>query len=434
VRGGGHERRVAARFGLGLGACVVAPGAAEVGAPAAGEVTFLTGPSGSGKTTALRALAARERGGCGRRVIDLGAVRLRGGTSCVGHFPGRSALGAMRALSSAGLADARVFLRPPGAISEGERWRLRLALALDRAGRGSLVVSDEFCVGLDSETARGVSRLVRRAATVRGFGFACASPRDDFAGALGADAVVRFESGGGVRARRGAGRPAGLRVRFGEGTRADYERLAGLHYLNGDPATFERVVTARAGGSLAGVLVASRPTLNGAHRALAWGDRYASGDRRADAGRLNAEVRCLSRVIVDPRFRGQGLARRLVERYLESPLTACTEAIAAMGGVCPFFARAGMTAYALTPSARSARLIDALDHAGLTRESLCDESAVRRAMRSAKRRRFLARELRVWAGASRATGRKKDAGAERLLELARSRLSCERVAYAHTAA
>ena len=37
------------------------------------------------------------------------------------------------------------------------------------------------------------------------------------------------------------------------------------------------------------------------------------GDAREVARRLNGEVVTIARVVVDPRFRGMGLARRLVE-------------------------------------------------------------------------------------------------------------------------
>lgn len=60
-----------------------------------------------------------------------------------------------------------------------------------------------------------------------------------------------------------------------------------------------------------GVLVVSMPVLNSRLRPLAWPSRYRTGDRRADARRINRELRTLSRVIVDPRVRGIGLATRL---------------------------------------------------------------------------------------------------------------------------
>ena len=70
--------------------------------------------------------------------------------------------------------------------------------------------------------------------------------------------------------------------------------------------------------------------------------RYAGPDRRAALGRLNAEVEWISRVIVHPTYRGCGLAVRLVRHALATAPVPVVEALAAMGKIHPFFARAGM--------------------------------------------------------------------------------------------
>lgn len=60
---------------------------------------------------------------------------------------------------------------------------------------------------------------------------------------------------------------------------------------------------------------------------------------------LNAEVRCISRVIVHPSFRGLGIGVGLVRHALDTATTPYTEAIAAMGWVHPLFEKAGMEAF-----------------------------------------------------------------------------------------
>ncbi len=220
------------------------------------------------------------------------------------------------------------------------------------------------------------------------------------------------------------------------GTRADYAALAHLHYRGGPPATIARrddgtpaILTARDGdGRLAGVLVVSMPTLNGSWRSLAWPGAYTSGDKRRDALEINRTLRCLSRVIVEPRFRGQGVARSLVRAYLDAPLTPRTEAIAAMGHVCPFFASAGMTAYPLPPSARDARLLDALASVGLEPWELLETDG---AARTLDAHPWLSREARTWAGGSPGTRRHRDAEPLSLLMLAASHAGQRPIAYAH---
>ena len=60
---------------------------------------------------------------------------------------------------------------------------------------------------------------------------------------------------------------------------------------------------------------------------------------------LNGEMRCISRVVIEPRFRGIGLGRYLVAETLARAGVELVEAMAAMGQVNPFFERAGMRRY-----------------------------------------------------------------------------------------
>lgn len=176
--------------------------------------------------------------------------------------------------------------------------------------------------------------------------------------------------------------------RIEPGTRRDYESLARTHYRAGPPATFDAVLRAvgspgsRHAGALAGVLVASRPTLNASWRVAAWGRAFAprAGKREA-ARRLNAQVRTISRVVVAPAWRGLGVARALVEAYLRRPRARRTEAVAAMARYCPFFAAAGMREVRAPAPRRAAALARALRRAGIAPWRLLDGRAARRAAR-----------------------------------------------------
>ncbi len=225
--------------------------------------------------------------------------------------------------------------------------------------------------------------------------------------------------------------PGGVRLAIGAGTRQAYAALARFHYLAGAPAVPAgvRVAIDADRAMLAGVLVLAMPTLNGVWRNLAWPGRYTGVDRHESAARLNREVRCIARVIVDPRYRGLGVARALVRAYLDAPLTPATEAIAAMGSACGFFAAAGMTAYPLPVHEGDARLIDALETRGIESALLGDRAR----QRAAAGDPMLVRELRRWAR-SRTPTRALAAASPALLacEAAR-RLSVRPLAYAHTA-
>ncbi len=154
--------------------------------------------------------------------------------------------------------------------------------------------------------------------------------------------------------------PLEEQLRLSPGTLADYTALAPWHYRAGRPATIARILRLAwpqdPHAAPAAVLVESLPTLACHRRDQALGGRYtACPEARTRARLLYAELRCISRVIVHPQWRGLGLAVRLVRHALFTATTPYTEAFARMGWLHPFFALAGMTAYPPRdpPAARS---------------------------------------------------------------------------------
>ena len=164
------------------------------------------------------------------------------------------------------------------------------------------------------------------------------------------------------------------------------------------------------------------PTLNGSWREQAWPGRYAGRDRTADTRRINTELRCISRVIIDPRYRGLGLATRLVRSYLAHPQSPATEAVAAMGGICPFFEHAGMTGYRVPMHAADARLADAIVAAGFEPWMLADPVRAR----ALSRHPLIACELARWGKARRV----KDQSMQARCRIAGARVCIESMGYA----
>jgi len=219
------------------------------------------------------------------------------------------------------------------------------------------------------------------------------------------------------------------------GSPADYHALAHLHYRAGTPATIARILTfidpepsSVPAPRPAAVLVISMPTLEGRWRTLAWPGRYSTGDKRADARRINTELRTISRLIVDPRWRGLGVGRRLIRAYLDAPLSPATEAVAAMGTCCPVFRAAGMTEFRLGPDRRDARLLDALHAARIPPCHLSDPAQAPAHLSHP----FIARELRLWADASRTTRVLSRAPTTDIARRAAAALAAPRIAYAST--
>lgn len=166
----------------------------------------------------------------------------------------------------------------------------------------------------------------------------------------------------------------------------DYERLARYHYRERKIGPFARIFALRSKGHLArrsgvktvGVIVYRMPSMGCELRNAATSGVFAGFDRVTGLLLVNKNVRCISRVIIEPRFRGIGLASRLVRETLAETGVAIVEAIAEMGAVNPFFEKAGMKAYTGKLPARCARMQEALSVVGIEKEQFSDTARVQR--------------------------------------------------------
>jgi GNAT superfamily N-acetyltransferase len=132
-----------------------------------------------------------------------------------------------------------------------------------------------------------------------------------------------------------------------------YRVLERYHYCDGAPGPYcaiyalaRRTRRCSASGDYAGVIVYAPSPLNNAARDIAAGGYFAHRPKSEKLALLNAHVRRISRVIIEPRYRGLGLAVRLVRDTLPKVGVPLIEASAAMGHLHPFFERAGMRPYA----------------------------------------------------------------------------------------
>lgn len=198
---------VAGMFGLGLDTqrdmTIIAPFSLTL---TSGQVVFITGPSGSGKSSLLRLISDALKTQSGARAIDLNVLdtRIPEHLPLVDTFAHHDLDSSLRFLALAGLSDAFVLLRTPAELSEGQRYRLRLAHALAAAdlvtceGSDTMVVmlADEFGAALDRLTAaviaRNLSRLVRQRA---GLCLVVATTHDDLLESLDPDLLLEKHLG-----------------------------------------------------------------------------------------------------------------------------------------------------------------------------------------------------------------------------------------------
>ena len=173
------------------------------------------------------------------------------------------------------------------------------------------------------------------------------------------------------------------RLRIVRGCLDDYNQLAHYHYRNSRPGPVTAIFALkpdprRSGTRTVGVVVYSAPVPEVKMRNVATDNFFAGFDKSTQLALINKHIRCISRLIIEPRFRGLGLARRLARRTMPEMNVPIIEAMAVMGLVNPFLERAGMKAYTAKRPARSLRLVEALSMVGIEQEQLIDPQEVLR--------------------------------------------------------
>jgi hypothetical protein len=200
--------QVASMFGLGVdetrSMTLVPPTTIDL---LPGHVVFVTGPSGSGKSAVLRLICdtlahqPQVRVICFDRLPPLPEQPLIDSLAALCPSLER----ALHLLSVAGLADAFVMLRSPSQLSDGQRYRFRLAQTMAAVETGPpevfhVVLADEFGATLDRLTAAVIARNIRKwsrrlADSSRRVCFVAATSHDDLLEPLEPDVLIEKHLG-----------------------------------------------------------------------------------------------------------------------------------------------------------------------------------------------------------------------------------------------
>lgn len=341
-------------FGLGLPVPRDIP-AAVIEAPPPGRSLVLVGPSGAGKSRALDALARRTPGA--RLALPLSPAELE--RPVLSLFDASLPSGeVLRCLARLGLADATLWGRRAAELSAGERRRLEIARALVDAGRGALLVLDELDAHLDDTTARVLAVNLRRVVESLGLRLAASTHRPSLLPRLGAGRVTVIDDGVAEELQPPKPRPSGAlleEIAVVRGRALDYEEFSRWHYLgSGRPGPCELAVLALHDDRPVGIAIFSRTHLLLSARRLALPPVYwPENVSRHGSAALNHDVRLLSRVVVNPRFRGIGVAGKLIAHGLREINVPYVECLSQMGAFAGFLTAAGFRRIGLCPVPRT---------------------------------------------------------------------------------
>lgn len=298
------------------------------------EIVYITGESGSGKSVLLKRLEKL----LSPNTINIKDVRVNHKKPLIDTV-GNSLQEGLELLSRVGLNDAFLFIRRYSQLSDGQKYRYRIAKLIE--ANKQYWVMDEFCSTLDRETAKIVAFNLQKLARQEGKAVLAATTHTDLFSDLKPSVHIHKRFGREVEVRYYPNRISRVcsitqSMRIEEGTIQDYKKLAQFHYReSGGLPPPRKVFTLKRNKETVGVIVYSYSPITCFGRSKAF-------PKRLTTEQLNQDFSIISRVVLHPKYRTMGLGARLVRETLPKAGTRYVEAIAVMARYNPFFQKAGM--------------------------------------------------------------------------------------------
>lgn len=296
------------------------------------DVVYVTGDSGSGKSVLLRAV----KEDLGDEAINMTEVEVSPDKPLI-ETVGATVEEGLELLSKVGLNDAFLFLRTYKQLSDGQKYRYRIAKLIEIGKQWWLM--DEFAATLDRDTAKIISFNVQRIARQQKKAVIAATTHNDLFEDLQPSVHVHKRFGKEIAIKYYPNKPAAecsliREMRVEPGTLEHWHKLCGFHYRSHRTAAKRSVFCLWRGSELCGVIVYCYPPPNCAGRNLVL--------PKMPLKELNKCLSILSRIVVHPKYRTIGLGAKLIRETLPMAGTPYVEMIAVMPKYNPFAEHAGM--------------------------------------------------------------------------------------------
>lgn len=316
-----------------------------------GDVVYIAGDSGGGKSTLLKDLAD-QMGNCDEfkevlidkfiEPIIIKTLDDKPIIDCVGKDTSE----AMNILSMAGLNDAFLFLRKYSELSDGQKYRFRIAWMMNQSNVKTWIF-DDFTALLDRITAKVVAYCVQKLARKLNKTLLIATTHKDLLEDLNPNIYIDKRFGSDVYVKRFQYKPKECSilkdVRIIEGSRKDYEALEQFHYRSYSPLpTFvNKFYVAKIDNDTIGVIAYGPPYWNIKARNLIL-PQYKIKPLSERLRLINRDFTRIWRVVISPKYRSIGLGVKLVKDTLTLVDKPYVEVYAVMAKYNPFFQKAGM--------------------------------------------------------------------------------------------
>jgi ABC-type lipoprotein export system ATPase subunit len=324
------------------------------------DIVYITGDSGSGKSVLLKAI----KQDLGDEAVDIGDIQPHPDKPII-DTAGKDFNEALELLSKAGLNDAFLFIRRFRELSDGQKYRYKIAKLMEKGKQWW--IADEFCSMLDRDTAKIVAFNIQKIARQMGKALILATTHTDLFEDLKPSVHIHKRFGKEISLKyygNEAAKECSLtkEMKVEEGCFADYKLLSGFHYRSGRCPPPRKIFVLKRGCELCGVIVYSFASPLAFGRSRVWRDSF---------GELQRDLSVISRVVVHPKYRSVGLGCRLVRETLPLAGTRFVEMIAVMAKYNPFAEKAGMKRVAVQlPCKQALRVVEVLEGLGFSRDLL----------------------------------------------------------------
>jgi energy-coupling factor transporter ATP-binding protein EcfA2 len=279
---------------------------------------------------------------------------------------------ALELLSRVGLNDAFLFLRSYEQLSDGQKYRYKIAKMIE--SKAQFWIMDEFAATLDRETAKIVAYNLQKLARQQGKAVLAATTHTDLFEDLNPSVHIHKRFGKEITVNYYPNKPAKecsltKEMQIEQGTTEDWRKLAVFHYRSHKIAAPRKIFSLKRAEELCGVIVYCYPPPTAFGRGLVL--------PKMTMKELNEKLSIISRVVVHPKYRTIGLGAKLVKETLPLAGTPYVEMPAVMAKYNPFAEKAGMQKIVEQPPSKEAHnIVETLLQLGFDTRLLGSETYV----------------------------------------------------------
>jgi ABC-type ATPase with predicted acetyltransferase domain len=315
------------------------------------DIVYITGDSGSGKSVLLKALEKDIRLDMGLSCININHILSESDKPLI-ETVGKTLEEGLELLSKVGLNDAFLFLRIYEQLSDGQKYRYKIAKMIE--SKAQFWVMDEFAATLDRDTAKIVAFNLQKLARQQGKAVLAATTHTDLFEDLNPSVHIHKRFGKEITVNYYPNKPAKecslvKEMHVEKGSTEDWRKLAGFHYRSHKIVGPRKIFCLKRGDELCGVIVYCYPPPTCFGRRLVL--------PKMSMKELNDKLSIISRVVVHPKYRTIGLGVKLVKETLAKAGTPYVEMPAVMAKYNPFAEKAGMQKIAEQPPPKEALAI-----------------------------------------------------------------------------